>query len=474
MARRLVVIGGGISGLAAACGVLRVAGDAGQAVEVLLLEREDRVGGKARSLREDGWLVEAGPGGFLDNEPAMRGIIEAAGLEDQVVRASDAAANRYIVRGGRARLVAPHPLPFVRSGLLGPSGLVRMAGEMFVRRRRDPADESVWDFAARRIGRQAADRLIAPMVLGVFAGDARRLSLPAAFPRLAELEDRYGSLLRGMLALRGAGKRGKAASGGPAGPSGRLTSFRDGLQSLPLALSRIDGLKTSCGAEVERLERTPGAPESGRWRLVVRDREPVEADAVVLAGEPWAMAELLGPHSPEAARCLREISCPPVSVVALGFGAASLARVPKGFGALIPRGEGFRILGCLWETHLFEGRSPQGHLLIRMMLGGAVDPQAGELGEDELIAVARNDLHRLFAITETPQFRRVVRWPRAIPQYELGHLHRVAQIESECSRLAGLAITGNALHGVAFAKAAAAGLACGEAAARSLFSRPVT
>ena len=467
--------------MAAAYGARRVAETGGRDVDVMVLERDSEVGGKARSLREDGWLVEAGPGGFLDNEPAMHSLIAAAGLESEMVRASQAAAARYVVRKGRARLVDPHPLPFIRSGLLGPSGLMRLAGEVFVPRRRDDADETVWNFAARRIGRQAADRLIAPMVLGVFAGDARRLSLPAAFPRLAELEGDYGSLLRGMLALRKAGKSARtsgrdaaAASGGPTGPSGRLTSFREGLQSLPLALAGLGGLTTRCDTEVERLQRIEFGARSQGWRLAVRGAPPVDADAVVLAGEPWAMAELLEPLSSQAALCLREIAYPPVAVVALGFGAESLARVPKGFGALIPRGEGYRILGCLWETHLFEGRSPQGCLLIRMMLGGAVDPDAGELGDEELIATARADLRRLFAVSETPRFLRVVRWPRAIPQYELGHLRRVACIEAECSRLAGVSITGNALHGVAFAKAAAAGLACGEEAMRGLLSRSVT
>ncbi len=458
MRRRLVVVGGGISGLAAAQGAVDAAGP--DPIDVLVLERDPCVGGKARTLRERGWLVEAGPTGYLDSEPAMERLIEVAGLADERITASAAAANRYIVRGGRPRRVTANPLALVGSGLLGPTGLLRLLGEPFVSRGPEGVDESVWEFAARRLGRQAADRLIAPMVLGVFAGDAKRVSLPAAFPRLAELEREHGSLVRGLIA-----RRRRGGGGGPSGPAGKLTSFRDGLQSLPEALARRGAFRVRTGAAVETL--APG-PDGG-WRLRIEgDGEDLAAAAVVLTGEPWAMAPLVARFAPSLADRLSAIACPPVTVVALGFGPEALARVPRGFGVLVPRGEGYRLLGCLWDTHLFPGRSPEGSLLVRVMVGGAVDPEAALLPEDDLVARVREELARLLGLRDEPVFRRVIVWPRAIPQYEIDHLERLAAIEADLARFEGLGIAGNALHGVAFAKAAVAGLAAGGQSARRL------
>jgi len=309
-------------------------------------------------------------------------LLAAAGMTPEKLPANEAAAHRFIVRGGRMREVQAHPLRFLSSGILSTSGLLRLMAEPFIRGRRSGDDESVWDFAARRIGRQAADTLIAPMVLGVFAGDARRLSLPAAFPRLAEIEREYGSLIRGLIMRGIKGNRGRKG-GGPAGPAGRLTSFRHGMQSLPLALAASGDLIVRTGVEVRGVSRG----ENG-WRIETSDGHTA-ADAVILAGEPWAMAALVRREAPELARRLDAIPCPPVTVVALGYGPEALARVPRGFGVLIPRSEGFRILGCLWDTHIFPGRSPQGSLLLRVMLGGAVDPDAALLPGSRLLALVR-------------------------------------------------------------------------------------
>ena len=180
------------------------------------------------------------------------------------------------------------------------------------------------------------------------------------------------------------------------------------------------------------------------------------------------MGPLIEGAAPAAAALLDGIACPPVAVVALGYGAEALAAVPRGFGALIPREEGYRILGCLWDTHLFAGRSPEGRLLVRCMLGGAVDPEAGSLDPRDLVRAAREDLARLFDLHEAPVFEEVVRWPRAIPQYELGHLQRVQDLERELQRHRGLFAAGNALHGVSFGKAAAAGAAAAERALEQL------
>ncbi|RMG47609.1 MAG: protoporphyrinogen oxidase [Acidobacteria bacterium] len=465
--KKLVVIGGGISGVAAAWRAAAQADRVPGGLEVHLFERDAAPGGKARTHRQDGWLVETGPTAFMGDEPAVDELVAAAGLESERIAADEAAAHRFVVRGGTMREVSANPIRFARSGILGPAGLLRIALEPLVPARRDGADESVWSFAARRIGRQAADRLIAPMVLGVFAGDARRLSLPAAFPRLAALEREHGSLVRGMIAL----KRSRSARprGGPAGSSAPLWSFREGMQTLPRALARRGRFEVHCGAAAAAIEATA----DGRFRVRFERDGACDADAVVVATEPWAAAPLLRPLSPEAARELDGITCPPVLVVALGYHGDAAPGIPRGFGVLVPRGEGLRILGCLFDTYLFPGRSPERHLLLRAMLGGAVDPEIAGADDAALVATVREDLRRLAGITATPVFVSITRWPRAIPQYELGHLDRVRRIEERLSRWPALALAGNGLHGIAFGKAAAAGLRAADRVLEAL-ARPVT
>jgi oxygen-dependent protoporphyrinogen oxidase len=445
---RVVVVGGGIAGLAAAWTARRQRPD----IDVLVLEQGAQVGGKAQSPRDGDWLVESGPGGFLGGRAELTQLIEEAGLTSAQVPANAAAARRFVFRAGKLREIIPNPVGFAASGILGPTGLLRFLAEPFVPRRQDGADETVWAFAARRLGRQIADRLIMPMTLGIFAGDARKLSLQSAFPKMAALEREHGSLIRGLIARRG------KTSGG------KLTSFRDGIATLPQTLAARGGFTVRCNAEVTALARS-----GDRWAVQVRgDAEPVMADAVILAGEPWAMAPLLRPLSADAAEALDAISCPPVTVVGLGYAAADAPRVPAGFGVLISRGEGYRMLGNLWDSHIFPHRGPDGHVLIRLMLGGAVDPDAGHLSVEESLALARREVQRMYGIAAAPRYVRVVQWPRAIAQYEVGHAARVARVEAALATLGGLFIGGAGLHGVAFGDAAASGVRCGARAVESL------
>ncbi|MEO7087143.1 MAG: protoporphyrinogen oxidase [Gemmatimonadaceae bacterium] len=456
MTRRLLVVGGGISGLAAAWAARQRANRVAGGLDVLVLERGGEVGGKARSERANGWLVECGPAGFLGGRPEMDRLVEGAGMSSDVVTASPSAAHRFIFTRGKIREVKPNPVALVRSGILGVSGAARMLAEPFLPRRTDGADESVWDFARRRLGREAANQLISPMTLGIFAGDARRLSLESAFPRMAALERDHGSLIRGMIA-----RKGKMSSGA-------LSSFKDGMQSFPRALATRGGFTVRCNAAVAGLSRT----DTGWLVSVAGDSEPIPADAVILASEPWASAELLRAHSGAAAAALDAIPCPAVAVVGLGFGPEVLATLPRGFGVLIARGEGLRMLGNLWETHIYPSRSPDQHLLIRVMLGGSVDIDAGSLSASELVALARAEISRLYSIDATPVFEHATIWPKAIPQYVIGHRERVAAVERALDALPGLDMTGFGLRGIAFADAASDGVRRGERAIERLVARP--
>ena len=447
--KRIVVIGGGISGLAAAWAAQQEAPTVPGGLDVVVLERDARVGGKARTIARDGWIVEAGPGGFLGGRPDVDRLIAAAGMEGERVTADKAAAHRFILIKGKMREVAQNPVAFARSGLLSAGGFLRLLAEPFVPRKTDGADESIWQFTARRLGRQVADNLIRPMTLGIYAGDAQQLSVQACFPRMTALEREHGGLIRGLIA-----RRGKASSGA-------LTSFRRGMQSFPEALAARGGFRVRCGAEVRAISRN-----GAQWAVQVKgDDAPVFADVVVLAGEPFAVAPLLRAHDARAAAELESIDCPPVSVVALGYGGAEASRVPNGFGALIARGEGLRALGNLWETRFYPERGPAGTVLVRAMFGGQVDPVAGTLAEDELVALTRDEIARVYGITAPPVMRQVYRWPKAIPQYTMGHVERVERIERAVAALPGLFITGYGLRAIGFADAAVNGVRCGERAA---------
>ncbi|MCB9891414.1 MAG: protoporphyrinogen oxidase [Planctomycetes bacterium] len=456
MAKRLVVVGSGISGLAAAHEARVAAREGGIDLEIVVLEKERVVGGKARTYRSDeGFLVETGPTGFLDREPVLNTLTEAAGLEK--MPANQAAARRFLVRGDRVREIHAHPLKFVRAGILGPLGMLRVLREPWVGRYRSAEDESVWEFAKRRLGRQLADRMIAPMVLGVFAGDAKKIQLDAAFPRLRELENEHGSLIRGMLARKKQGR----LKGGPAGPGAVLTSYADGLQTLPTRLAERGDFTVRTGAAVAGIARR----EDGGFRVALEDAsEAVEADAVVLACEAFALPALVRDLLPDVARELEAIPCPPVAVVALGYRGPDADRIPKGFGVLIPRSEPYRILGCLWDSHIFAGRAPDGSVLVRAMLGGSVDTAIGDWDEERLLAETVKDVTRMFSLQGQPTFHHVKLWKRAIPQYEKGHLARRERVEHAFANVPGLVLAGNALHGVAFGQAAARGELAGREA----------
>jgi oxygen-dependent protoporphyrinogen oxidase len=451
--RRLVVVGGGIAGLAAAWAAARQAETVPGGLEVVVLERDSEVGGKARSLTDDGWLVEAGPATFQGGTPELDRLIRESGCGDEVEAAAPVGSRRYVFHESRIREIVPSPLGLLRSRLLTTRGLLRLLIEPFVPARRGAGpDESVWSFAARRLGPEVADRLVRPLTLGIFAGDARRLSVGAAFPRMVALERDHGSLIRAMVA------RGK-------GPGGRRQSaFRGGMQTLPRALARSDRIVVRRGAAVVALRRSDAG-----WQVAVAgDAETIPADAVVLAGEPFAMAPIVREHADIAAAELDAIDCPPVAVVALGFGPEVRESLPVGFGMLIARGEGFRMLGNVWDSSLFSGRSPHDHVLIRAIYGGAIDPEAATLGESGLAALAREEVRRIYGLESPAGFTRVVRWPRGIPQYELGHLDRVTRIEGALDRLPGVFAAGSGLHGISFPDAAASGVRSGERAARWL------
>ena len=432
--KRVVIAGGGIAGLSIAWAIRR--GDPG--AQIVVLERGCRLGGNIVTDEIDGYTCEAGPNGFLDNAPDTRQVVRTLGLETRLQPSNDAARRRYVYRQGRLHEVPASLMSGLRTALLSLGGKLRLVCEPLARRRPD-GDETIHAFAARHIGEEAASVLVNSMVSGVFAGDPKALSLRACFPRLWDLEERHGSLVRAMVATR----RQRTAADAPAAPAGRLTSFTRGMGELVDGFARVlaDAIRLDTPALDVRRD-----PETGNWNVTTA-KGFLEADAVVLAGPSSETSELLRTADPRLARELDGIPAAPLAVVCLGYDATRI-RPLDGFGFLVPRGEGIRILGALWESSIYPGRAPAGRALLRVMIGGACDRSAVSLGDDELLAVVRADLHKTMGIAVVPEFVRITRHRRGIPQYEVGHLARLERIARLTARHPGLYLAGSSYRGV--------------------------
>jgi oxygen-dependent protoporphyrinogen oxidase len=400
---RIAVLGGGVSGLAAAFQARR------RGHEATVFEAGPRAGGNIRSERVGDCLVEWGPNGFLDNEPRTLELARELGLESRLVRAREEAALRFIWRAGKLRALPGKPPQFLRSDCLPLGARLRVLLEPFARKA--PAgDESIHAFAARRLGRGAADILVDAFVTGVFAGDPRRLSVRSAFPKLHLLEREHGSLIRG-------------ARGRGFGPAGVLTSFDGGLQTLVDALAKGADLRT--GVPAARIERG-------------------DHDRVVCTIPAARAAPLLGG---ELGDLLARIPFAPVAVVAMVF--REPLPVPDAFGFLAPRDQGLRILGTLYDSSIFPGRAPKGLRLFRTMVGGRRDPEAAALPDGELVEIVSRDLRRVWGALPEPMETRVLRHPLGIAQYETGHGDLLAMIEALAPswlRLAGASYRGVSIN----------------------------
>ena len=458
---RIVVVGGGIAGLATAVQLEKLASERGLDVDLTVVEGADRLGGNIRTDHVDGYTVENGPNGFLDNVEATPALVEHLGLGDQLVPANESAAVRYLYRKGALRRLPAGPISFLRSPVLSVPGRLRLFLEPFISSAaaRDGGDETIYDFASRRIGDEAARVLVGSMVSGVFAGDIEHLSLPAAFPRMRAMEAEHGSLVRAMVskmlarrAAKMAAARGQDVSddtrpGGPAGPGGTLTSFAGGMDDLVQAAASKLRYPPKTRWRVAELSKAEGG-----WTLRSASGENLRAHQVVLTLPSRHAAKLLEPVDARLAELTSEVGTAPIVVVALGFDPSNLGRPLDGFGFLVPRGEGPRILGCLWDSSIFPGhRAPEGKALIRAMIGGAHDPEICDLSDDEIVAVVRRDLATTLGLPQhaEPELLQVYRYPAGISQYEVGHLARLDAMHQRLEHFPSLWLGGSSYYGVA-------------------------
>jgi len=468
--KRIVIAGAGIAGLSIAWAIQRRAPE----VDVVVLERSPRAGGNIRTEHIDGYVCESGPDGFLDNAPATIALVRELGLSSRLLPSNDQARRRYIFRNGRLSEVPTSPGALLKTPLLSPRGKLRLVFEPFATARRDD-DESIIDFATRRIGSEAAAVFVDPMVSGVYAGDAAALSLKACFPKMRQIEDDHGGLVRGLIATRRSRKR----TDRPGAPAGRLTSFTGGMSDLIDALTRALGSVVHTSTAVTSIERnrTPSLSpnrSAGHTYRVSTSQGTLDADAVVLSGAATESAAILRELDGPISALVEGIPTSPLAVVCLGYDEAAIRSVCRldGFGFLVPRDEGIRILGALWETSIYQHRAPAGRVLIRVMIGGARDPDAVSLCDAELRQIVGNDLKRTMCVSAVPEFVRVTRHRRGIPQYVRGHHARMQRISVLLQAHHGLFLAGNSYRGVSINACIADAPAVADAALRAIGATP--
>lgn len=469
--KRVIIVGGGIGGLTTALHLKDQAQELDEGLEVVVLEAGDGPGGNIQTDRVEGFTIERGPNGYLDNVPTTPALVRRLGLEAELQKADESAGNRFLYRNRQLHLLPTGPLDFLKSKVLSLPGRLRLFWEPLARSRPKGVDETIFGFGSRRIGKEATSILIDAMVSGVFAGDVHKLSLAASFPKMAAMEAEHGGLVRAMVAGMKKKKKAKKEAeerrargedvedltqpGGPAGPGGTLTSFRDGLDTLPKAAALELGDIVRYGVEVVGVEEA-GADDSAPdfegegkpWGVRTADGKVISADAVVVAVPSPRAAPLLKRMDQQLADTVAQIQTTALAVVAVALDAESMGGAPKGFGLLVPRGMGPRILGCLWDSSVFPGRAPEGKVLLRAMIGGAHDLDALNHSDEELVEWVLDDLRLTMGLEAEPLFTRVYRWPLGIGQYTVGHLDRIDRIHGRLAARPGLWMAGSSFYGI--------------------------
>ncbi|HSB53624.1 MAG TPA: protoporphyrinogen oxidase [Gemmatimonadales bacterium] len=460
MRAAVVVIGGGITGLAAAMRLAERIDPAG----IVLLEAQEQLGGKIRTERTGDFVLEGGPDCFLATRPAGVELCRRLGIADQLVGTNPTLRQSFVKRAGRLHplpegisgLVPSRLMPLLTTGILSPAGRLRAGLELLVPAARGAGDESVAQFARRRFGAEAYDWLIEPLLSGIYAGDGDRLSLMATFPQMRETELRHGSLLKPMLTAR---FRDRGTTGGRAG----FVTLPGGLGDLVAALAtRLTRVQILTGAPV----RSVREGEIGReYRVELSDGRIIDSDAVVLTAPAPASAALLESMDRELSALLRQIAVVSTATVSLAFPRSAVPAPLAGYGYVSPRVEGGPLVACSWTSNKFAGRAPADTVLLRCFLGRAGHDEIVTAGNDILLGVARDELRRVHGINAAPLLSRVVRWPGGMPQYTLGHADRLARIGSRLTGHPGLRLAGASYRGVGIPDCIASGWAAADSLA---------
>jgi oxygen-dependent protoporphyrinogen oxidase len=442
---RIAIIGGGISGLSAAFALEEHRRNTSAQVEYVLYESSSRLGGVLRTEHIDGCVVEAGPDSFVTEKPWAADLCRALGIGDQLIGSNDADRKTYILVGGRL-IEMPDGLMFLVPTKILPTGLsplfswktkLRMTQELFHPPRAVDHDESVAAFVERHYGAEMVDRLADPLLSGVYGGEAAGLSVRAVLPRFAQMERTHGSLGRAMLAAK------KKMSAAARQPAPLFTSLKDGMQHLAeTVVSQLRPSSLLTSAQVQALQRGPGG-----W-VVSAGMQSDLFDGVVVALPSLAAAEVLRMASPELAAELGAVQYSSSITVGLGYDREVRESLPPGFGFLVPRSEGRRLLAATFVHNKFPHRAPEDRALLRCFFAGRNAEDVWASPDDEIVRIVRKELREIVGVRAEPLFARVYRWESAMAQYGVGHLERLQRVERLRAQLPGLALAGNGYRGI--------------------------
>ncbi|HEY7166620.1 MAG TPA: protoporphyrinogen oxidase [Candidatus Binatia bacterium] len=466
MSSRIVVIGGGITGLAAANRILEVKRASNLDIEPLLLEASPRLGGTVGTERLDGFLIEAGPDSFITEKPAALRLCERLGLMPRLISTQAANQKIYVVQRGRLVplpdgffLLAPTRVwPFIKTPLFSPTGKLRIAGELVLPRGEDHGDESLGAFVRRRFGTEALERVAQPLVGGIYAADPDLLSLTATMPRFREMELKRRSVILAM--WKEQRKRLHTAAGGSGARWSLFVTLAGGMQELVDSIAnRLPEGSVRLNSPVREISHSAS---DDNWHLTIAAKEVITARALVLATPAFRAASILSVIAPAAADELSRIQYASTATVSLGFRTGDFSRALNGFGFVVPAVEGRKIMACTFSSLKYPGRAPEGHVLLRAFVGGSLQPELFEDDDTTMEKNVRTELRELVGVTAPPLFTRIRRHPDSMPQYHVGHGDRIARIETAIIRFPGVALAGSAYHGVGISDCIRTGEAAAE------------
>ena len=447
--KKIIIIGGGIAGLATAFRIQREI-ETGADLECILLEGSDRFGGKISTEKSDGFVIERGPDSFISQKPAAIQLCKQLGLEDRLTGTNPGAPSTFVYTGGKlvtmpdglSLMIPTKFLPFAFTPLFSIPGKIRMACDLLIPRKEGDADESLASFVRRRMGEEALSKMAEPMLAGIYASDPEKMSITSTFPMFVETERKYRSLILGMLArkkamLLNAGKR-------PPTSYSLFMTLKEGLgEMVDAIIKKSPDVQFKSGAKVASLEKN----QEG-WHVKLEDGWERQADAVILATPGAITAKILQPIAPESAELLNSIHYVSTATVTLGYKKEGFSHSLDGFGFVVPKAEGRSILACTWTSSKFPHRAPEGYVMLRCYLGGALQEEIAEKDTETLETLVRNDLEKIMGIKETPVFCKVFQNHKSNVQYHVNHSERIDSVMEDLKKFPGLFLAGSAYRGI--------------------------
>jgi oxygen-dependent protoporphyrinogen oxidase len=459
---KIIIIGGGITGLASAYSLEKEAEKNGKSFSITLLEKNNRIGGNIITEREGDVLIEGGPDCFLSEKPWALQLCEKLGMNDSLLCTNDEYRKTYILWKGHLHelpegvilMIPTKMFPLIRSNLISLPGKLRMAMEPFIPRKKSDKDESLSEFVRRRLGHEVLDKIAAPLVAGVHAENPDTMSVKSRFPRFVQMEEEYGSLIRGMIARMG--KMPKPPSppfskGGQGGISPKRTMFmtlKQGLGELPdTIVKNLKETKIFTNKEVSKIDKFVSEDKKNIYKIFLKSGEILDADVVILSTPSYETARLLDRLNSSISDILNQIPYVSTATISLCYKKDTISHPMNGFGFLVPKPENRKITGATWVSRKFSYRAPDDSVLIRCFLGGSHNEGLVSLNDRDMIKMVREELRDIMGISAEPVLTRIYRWEKAMPQYTIGHEGRLSILEQRLSKHHGLFITGSAYRG---------------------------